>query len=242
MEEGKNQKYRDGLASRLLDISDHFERKKALESRGRDYIQARVFKLYKRYEREFGEKYKEFEHYNVEFSPQSTPLFFDGFTGRYTFIKYYPILIDSIVEDEEGNRFFVTPTNPNVQAFVSLLGRHLVEISEGLERVKFPEIRLERINGEILALVEYLNGRGLSKDKETRKREVRKLTSREKAFLEIFNLWIGNWDFKPEHVLYSESSIGVIDFEKAFDYGKKNLREEIIWRYPFLIEPLDEGD
>jgi len=54
----------------------------------------------------------------------------------------------------------------------------------------------------------------------------------------IFNLWIGNWDFKPEHIFVSKDhrnlAVGLIDLEMSFDFKNPKRLEEVGRKSPFL--------
>jgi len=186
---------------------------------------------------------------NIKNSPEvnffnNPPKEYIGSTGKYTF-DFFPLINNySIVKNENNERFYLTSKAPAIQSITSLIGKYLVNKNPELSRINFPEIKLEKINNEDFALVEFFeNYKELSRDPQENIEEKKFFTDKEKAFLQVYNLWIGNWDFKDEHVLYNkegDGSIALIDFEKSFSYGNLDF---VAGRSTFLntqINPEDE--
>lgn len=241
-----HQQYRDQLAREIVETPKDERPERLTTARQSDmYLKSRIFKIEERFRKFINEQYRKFDEHDVKFDPDNPPDYFQGVTGRYKFIDYSKLLYYSILSDDTGREFFVTTKKPERQALACIIGRYLCKDKPYLARLKFPEIRLEKINGKTVALVEYFDGYNeLGRDKEEREipEQLNFFTDEEKAFLEIYNIWIGNWDFKYDHVLVSseKNSVGLIDLEMSFDFGRRNRIDKIVARSIFLGEEISD--
>lgn len=246
MENYNHQQYRDQLAKEIKETPRDSRQQKLAEAKQSDeYQKASIFKIEERYRDSLNEQYRKFEEHDVKFDSDKPPNSFQGITGNYKFENYSKMLLDSVVSDETDRKFFITTKRPEKQALASILGNFLSKDNPALARLKFPEIRLEKINGKTVALMEYFDGYDeLNYDKETQKNlgQLDFFTDEERAFLEIYNLWIGNWDFKYDHALFSsgKNSVGLIDLEMSFDFDRSNRIDQTVAKSIFLGEEMSD--
>ncbi len=252
------QKYRDELASHLKKASKA-ERKLILEreKKSKKYQRADIYSIERRYRNSLQEQYQKWKKNEIILDIENPPQVFQGVTGKYKIEKFSEIILDSIVSDEEGRKFFLTPKMSERQAMSSLLGNYLIDNNPELKRLHFPEIRLEQINNEVVAFMEYFDDyHEISWEDEKKKKEIKIFSEEEKAFMEIYNLWIGNWDFKNCHVMYSKccaknnfiidffkrkrGDIGLIDLEKSFDFYNKRRIDQTVLKSVFLDSKISE--
>jgi hypothetical protein len=164
----------------------------------------------------------------------SKPGFSDGKSG---------MMLDFVVADGQGKEAFVTSKNPREQAFASSLGSFLASKDPALSRLHFPGIKTEEFNGKPIALVDFFDDHHLKFGKEADKL-AQDLTQPERDFLTVFNVFVGNWDFKAEHVLMPkgpEGKVGLIDFEKSFDFSNPNRLQETKRKTPTIGAHTPEG-
>jgi hypothetical protein len=161
----------------------------------------------------------------------------DGATGSYEFTAVSPLLkeegslLECRVTDESGKEFFLHNKNAEQQVLASLIGEHLLPPVEGHQPlVSYPEMRLETINGQDTALMEFFA------DHEELDPEANELTPEQKAHLNTVNLWLGNSDFKEDHVLVDSATKhhGLIDFDRAFDFNNRDRLSDTAFKMPFL--------
>lgn len=246
----QKQDYRENLAKELKELPKNKRKLKFHEeTQSTEYKQASIYKIEDRYRKFLGKKFQNWEQHNIIIDIDKHPTGFQGATGNYNFVEFSSILLDSIVEDENGVKFFVSTKKPEEQSLASLIGDYLSRKDPSLLRLHFPQIRLEQINKEVVALVEYFEGyKELTHKYEQRTKELNFFTDEEKAFLQVYNLWIGNWDFKFDHVLFKEGnkgqanggSIGLIDLEMSFDFDNPKRLKETLRKSIFLEENIPE--
>lgn len=158
---------------------------------------------------------------------------FYGSTGEYTFTEPPDPdigFLGSIVRDQEGKYFFLHPKHAEIQALASSIGQRIIDRYPEFSCFRFPEIRLENLNGNMIALMEYFGHHKELEDENI-------LSADEKAFLIVLNLWMGNWDFKEDHIFVDETQpheFGFIDLEKSFDFDNPEYLEEMARLMPFL--------
>lgn len=268
MEKINYSQYRDDLANAVKKIPKK-NRKDFLkdERNSENYQKSSIYKIENRYRKSINNQYRKWQENNISIDIDNPPTFFTGITGKYTFKKFSKEILDSIVRDEKGDTFFITPKRAERQAMSALLGNYLASKCSTLSRLKFPEIRLEQINNQTVALMEYFdNYKELDYYTNDSQKELDIFSDNEKAFLEIYNLWIGNWDFKHEHVLVSEgspnnnkfetiafgifqklfqkknnnTSIGLIDLEMSFDSTREDRINQTVLKSVFLSEDMSE--
>lgn len=240
------QAYRDILAKRITEQPNHSLRKQELaeEKQTETYQKASIFKIEERFRRSIDKIHRQWADAGIDLDVQQARVGtgFKGATGKYKFLER-PVEIylhDSIVENEEGQRFYVSEKMAREQLLASLIGNCLVSKNRRLGKLHFPKILLENINERPIALVEYFPQEKFEPaySKDIAKRGFTCFSEDEKAFLQIFNLWIGNWDFKTEHIFVSKDRrnlvVGLIDLEKSFDFKYPDRLEQISRKSPFL--------
>ena len=185
------------------------------------------------------------ERPNVELDPEAVAVGarFAGASGEYEFthvselLKEENSLLECRVRDQAGQEFFMHNKHAQEQVLAQVMGEYFME-SKAPEMFNFqyPEMRLETINGQDVALMEYFDHhRDLEDDSE----DERQMTPEQKAYLNTVNLWLGNSDFKEDHILVDAENPGefaLIDFDRAFDSGNPEFIADCARRLPFLGE------
>lgn len=220
---------------------DRGKRREILEEakRSEEYREADIFRVQDRFRAEIDDIRKRWEEHPVSLDMDTLARGsrFSGATGEYEFEKVSKFgLLESVVRDEQKKEFFVTTKMARGQALASLIGGFVAGTAGQMDALHFPEIRLENINGKPVALMEFFKGYEEVPYNESEKTPL--LSDDEKAFLSVLNVWIGNWDFKADHVLVSPDkssrAIGLIDLEKSFDFDNPKRLEDTAFRDPFL--------
>jgi hypothetical protein len=234
----KFEQYRSDLAGKIKNLP-HLERKKALKDvrETKEYQEADIFYIQNNFREELEFGRQNWERSDVELGEIYQGQKFAGATGKYEVVEIEEELglLGSVVRDETGKEFFITPKRAKEQSLASLIGDYLTFGNERLKRLHFPEIRLENINGETVALMEYFRGYEELPFERNPKED---FSEDEKAFLQVYNLWIGNWDYKYDHLLVSQDekdkAIGLIDLEWSFDFKNRKRLETTADKSIFL--------
>lgn len=241
MKDRDHQQYRDDLAKELRGQTDREKRREMLEeAKGtEEYQEADIFKIQERFRAEIDDIRKKWEEHPVSLDMDTLARGsrFSGATGEYEFEKVSRSgLLESIVRDGQNKEFFVTTKMAREQALASLVGGFVAGRAGQMDALRFPEIRLEHINGKTVALMEFFRGYEEVPYDESEKTPL--LSEDEKAFLSVLNIWMGNWDFKADHVLVSPDKssrvIGLIDLEKSFDFDNPKRLQKTADREPFV--------
>jgi len=165
----------------------------------------------------------------------------EGSTGAYEFSHVSDLLeengslLECRVKDVEGREFFVHNKRAETQVLAGVVGESVLSTDDA-GKIVYPEMRLEKINGSDVVLMEWFEGYRESREHESG------LTPEQKAHLVVTNLWMANVDFRPEHVLMDDRSgkVGLIDLERAFGFSDPHRLAEGAFKMPFLDDGIPD--